>query len=60
MFTIIKNVFGLRVSEEVEIAGIDEYYHGISSYPEFTVECDDTPAAAPGAGALGLGTAAGD
>ena len=60
MFTIIKNVFGLRVSEEVEIAGIDEYYHGISSYPEFTVECDDEPAAAPGAGALGLGTAAGD
>lgn len=42
MFITIKAVFGLRVSEEVEISGIDSYYHGIESYPEFVT--DSTPA----------------
>ena len=36
MFMIIKRVFGLRVDENIERAGIDGFYHGISSYPEFT------------------------
>ncbi len=35
MFYIIKNTIGLRVSDEVETAGIDLFYHGIESYPEF-------------------------
>jgi Amt family ammonium transporter len=35
VFVIIKNTVGLRVSPEVEEAGIDEAYHGIGSYPEF-------------------------
>ena len=35
MFTIIKATIGLRVSPEVETAGIDLAYHGIESYPEF-------------------------
>ena len=36
MFTVIKRTIGLRVSPEVEAAGIDLAYHGIESYPEFT------------------------
>ena len=36
MFIIIKAVFGLRVSPEVEATGIDAFYHGTTSYPEFT------------------------
>ena len=35
MFTVIKAVFGLRVSPEVEAEGIDMTYHGVPSYPEF-------------------------
>ena len=34
--TTIKAVFGLRVPAEVERAGIDGFYHGMTSYPEFT------------------------
>jgi hypothetical protein len=33
---VIKRTIGLRVSPEVEAAGIDLAYHGIESYPEFT------------------------
>ncbi|MBN1965291.1 MAG: ammonium transporter [Anaerolineae bacterium] len=36
MFYAIKLFFGLRVDEAIERAGIDGFYHGISSYPEFT------------------------
>ncbi len=36
MFAAIKAVFGLRVPAEVERAGIDGFYHGMTSYPEFT------------------------
>ncbi len=36
MFYAIKTFFGLRVPEDVERAGIDGFYHGMSSYPEFT------------------------
>lgn len=36
MFVGIKKVFGLRVSLEIEKAGIDLFLHGIESYPEFT------------------------
>jgi Amt family ammonium transporter len=35
LFLGIKFLVGLRVSPEVESAGIDLYYHGIESYPEF-------------------------
>ena len=35
MFYLINKTFGLRVSEQVEIDGIDMEYHGIGSYPEF-------------------------
>jgi Amt family ammonium transporter len=35
MFVIIQRFVGLRVSPEVEAAGIDLAYHGIESYPEF-------------------------
>jgi Amt family ammonium transporter len=35
MFQVIKRTIGLRVSAEVEAAGIDLAYHGIESYPEF-------------------------
>jgi Amt family ammonium transporter len=40
MFVAIKNIFGLRVSPEIEAEGIDEYYHGMTSYPEFTNDDD--------------------
>jgi len=35
MFALIKRFSGLRVAPKVEIEGIDLYYHGIESYPEF-------------------------
>jgi len=36
MFYGIKVFFGLRVPAEVERVGIDAFYHGMTSYPEFT------------------------
>jgi Amt family ammonium transporter len=36
MFYFIKQFAGLRVDEAIERAGIDGFYHGVSSYPEFT------------------------
>jgi ammonia channel protein AmtB len=38
MFYVIKQTVGLRVSRDVEINGIDHYYHGMLSYPEFMDE----------------------
>jgi Amt family ammonium transporter len=35
LFLVIKRTVGLRVTPEVETAGIDVAYHGIGSYPEF-------------------------
>ena len=35
IFYILKRTIGLRVSEEVEISGLDLPFHGIESYPEF-------------------------
>lgn len=35
MFFLIDKTIGLRISPEVERAGIDLAYHGIHSYPEF-------------------------
>jgi Amt family ammonium transporter len=54
MFYVIDKTIGLRVSTEVEIAGIDLAYHGIGSYPEFLTgeDSDDESAASvttPGA-----------
>jgi Amt family ammonium transporter len=40
MFAAIKAIFGLRVSEKVEREGIDGFYHGMASYPEFTNETE--------------------
>ena len=37
IFKILDVVVGLRVSEEHEIAGLDEVEHGISAYPEFMI-----------------------
>ncbi|MCB8988640.1 MAG: ammonium transporter [Ardenticatenaceae bacterium] len=53
MFFLIDKTIGLRVSPEVEDAGIDMAYHGIGSYPEFVPAVDPTaatavPAPAPG------------
>lgn len=47
MFYVIDKVIGLRVTPEVEAAGIDLAYHGIGSYPEF-VAYDDTDGGAGG------------
>lgn len=60
MFTVIKSVFGLRVSEDVEIAGIDSFYHGISSYPEFVTDCDDISMPATSVGSVLTERPAGD
>jgi Amt family ammonium transporter len=55
MFFAIDKTLGLRVSPEVEAAGIDPAYHGIGSYPEFlTGEGEEpkvkkSPVTAPGA-----------
>jgi len=38
LFYAIKKVMGLRISPEIEEAGIDLAYHGIGSYPEFIPE----------------------
>jgi Amt family ammonium transporter len=35
MFYIIKVTVGLRIPAAIERAGIDGFYHGMSSYPEF-------------------------
>ncbi len=35
MFLILKHTIGLRIPAEVEASGIDLFYHGIESYPEF-------------------------
>ena len=32
---VLKKIFGLRVSRESEIAGLDEHKHGVSAYPDF-------------------------
>lgn len=32
---ILKKVMKLRVSQEVELAGLDEHKHGVSAYPDF-------------------------
>ncbi len=48
MFFLLKNTIGLRVSDEVEAAGIDLAYHGIESYPEFAgVELQGVQIASP-------------
>jgi len=31
----LKKIFGLRVSREHEISGLDEHKHGVSAYPDF-------------------------
>lgn len=42
MFFLIKKTIGLRVSEEVEVVGLDIAYHGIQCYPEFEI-CEPMP-----------------
>jgi len=53
MFFLIDKTIGLRVSPEVEDAGIDMAYHGIGSYPEFVPVMD--PAPLPGTTAPAVG-----
>ena len=53
MFFLIDKTIGLRVSPEVEDAGIDMAYHGIGSYPEFVPVVD--PATLKGAPAPAAG-----
>lgn len=36
LFFILKGVMGIRVSEEAEIAGLDQSELGMEAYPEFT------------------------
>ncbi|MCA9926016.1 MAG: ammonium transporter, partial [Anaerolineales bacterium] len=50
MFYLISKTIGLRVSEAVEIQGIDLAYHGVGSYPEFIEngEKDSLPPQTPG------------
>ena len=48
MFYLIDKTIGLRVPEDVEIAGIDLEYHGIGSYPEFISGKSKKPASVPG------------
>lgn len=33
---LLKKIFGLRVSQASEIAGLDEHKHGVSAYPDFS------------------------
>jgi Amt family ammonium transporter len=47
MFYLIDKTIGLRVPEEVEIAGIDLEYHGIGSYPEFIENGEDVVVSLP-------------
>jgi Amt family ammonium transporter len=37
LFSIIKKVIGLRVSEEEEIQGLDIGEHGMEAYPSFQI-----------------------
>lgn len=61
MFYAIDKTIGLRVSEEVETAGIDLAYHGIGSYPEFlTGEAYEKPASKPAITTPGAIPAPGD
>ncbi len=46
IFSLIKVTIGLRVSKNVEEAGIDMGEHGIPSYPEFVPISDGSPAGA--------------
>lgn len=48
MFYLIDKTIGLRVPEDVEIAGIDLAYHGIGSYPEFIGSSKKKSTSGPG------------
>ncbi|MFZ0547056.1 MAG: hypothetical protein WAM60_16545, partial [Candidatus Promineifilaceae bacterium] len=54
MFFLIDKTIGLRVSSEVETAGIDLAYHGIGSYPEFVAPTvsEDSESAVTSSGAI--------
>ncbi|MDH4116825.1 MAG: ammonium transporter [Acidimicrobiia bacterium] len=41
VFRLIHRTFGLRVSAEEELAGLDRIEHGTSAYPEFTEQIAD-------------------
>jgi len=65
MFAAIRYFVGLRVSPEIEAAGLDLAYHGIESYPEFAgvelrgVNIEDSVVVETPLGAETLGTAEG-
>jgi Amt family ammonium transporter len=50
-FYVIKRVYGLRVSEAEEEAGLDISEHGMYGYPEQFIPQEEYPAAAAGASA---------
>lgn len=60
MFYAIKRFAGLRVAPEIERAGIDGFYHGTTSYPEFTPGAYSLPTAAPSSSEASPAPAAGD
>jgi len=45
---LIGSVFGLRVDEDEEETGLDQGEHGVSAYPEFTIESGGEPTVADG------------
>jgi len=45
---IIGAAVGLRVDEDEEVTGLDQGEHGVSAYPEFTVESGGDPTVADG------------
>jgi len=56
---IIGAVVGLRVDNDEEEEGLDQSEHGVSAYPEFTVESGGEPVMADGGSYSGETTANG-
>ncbi len=48
MFKILDKLMGLRVTKEEEIAGLDVFEHGITTYPSMSLFKDTPAIAAPG------------
>jgi len=48
VLAVVGAVVGLRVDEDEEAAGLDQGEHGVSAYPEFTIESGGEPTVADG------------
>jgi Amt family ammonium transporter len=59
VWTVVKLVMGVRVSEEEELEGLDVGEHGMSAYPDFATHPSGyagvAPAAAPATRPLAVG-----